>query len=301
MKIQPIRRLPCKGYPTIVEAQHHPELLENVPARWEKSAGFGALLGWLALSVAARAEPATGPEGMAIPAEKLPEGRAEDTEAGQAMEKAMAVVAPLLEEALEHDGRGSFGCISVCPATFMPEDEALDLIRGELEAAGLKLQSGVELADVPGPVLDTKEVRRPVGAANEIRPRSMRFDWADVERGIYIDYLAKRDYRSWEGRGVSTVDSFDFPEMARKVAAAYAEYPAQSQTWFGVFFDPLADSGVVELELQGLTPGQARMAAAEREKKQEALRGEKGRERLRAQVRHLVEFLREKGVLAPAE
>ncbi len=301
MKIQPDRRSPCTGYPSMAEARHHPELLKNVPARWEKSSGFGALLGLLALSAGARAESATGTEEIVIPVETMPEGREENAAAGQQMGKAMAVVAPLLEEALEHDGRGSFGCLSVCPATFMPEDEALDLIRGELEAAGLKLQSGVELENVPGPVQGDKEGRKWIGQANEIHPRSMRFDWADVDRGIYIDYLAKRDYRSWEGRAVSLGNSFDFPELALKAAAAYGEYPAERPTWFGVFFDPLADSGVVRLDLQGLTPGQARMADRELEKKHQALRGEKGRERLRSQVRHFVEFLREEGVVGKGE
>ena len=312
MNIQPIRRPPSAKYPSMHEAQRDPDLLKNVPARWEKAPGFAAMLGLMALAADA------GADGWAeaVPvaqAEALPEGEGGKRETSKELQKAMTAVAPMLEEALERDGRGSFGCISVCPATFMPEDEALDLIRAELEAAGLKMKEGVELENVPGPVKEPMEVeaRQVKGANGEIRIemrkswtndnevglRPVRFDWADEERAVYVDYLTKRDCRAWEGRMASMADSYDFPELAQKVSAAYAEYSAERKTIFGVFFDPLADSGVVQLSLEGLTPEQARIATLEYEKKRAMAKGEKGRERLRAQVRHFVEFLRKEGVV----
>jgi hypothetical protein len=295
VKIQPIHRPPSAEYPSIREAQQNPELLKNVPARWEKAPGFAAMLGLLALASETRAEMEPG-EGLPDAQAEMPsDPEAAKPEAEQDLKQAMTVVAPLLDEALEHDGRGSFGCVSVCPATFMPEDEALDLIRTELEAAGLHLKEGVELENVPGPI---REPSSAWGNSSEVGPRPVRFDWADVDRAIYIDYLAKRDYRSWGSRSVSLNDSYDFPELAHKVSAAYAGYPADRKTIFGVFFEPLADSGVVKLDLIGLSPEQARIATQEYEKRQKATEGEKGRERLRAQVRHFVEFLRQEGVAA---
>lgn len=293
------------------EAQRNPELLKNVPARWEKASGFAAMLGLLTLSSNARSA-GTAAVLPAVGVVALPDASAGQQENAQDVKKVLTVVAPMLEEALAHDGRGSFGCISVCPATFMPEDEALDLIRTELEAAGLHLKEGVELENVPAPIREPMEDRkvkgedgeiqiekqRAWGKSNEVGPRPVRFDWADEDRAIYIDYLTKRDCRAWEGRMVSLADSYDFPELAQKVSAAYAEYPADRKTLFGVFFEPLADSGVVKLDLNGLTPEQSRIATQEYEKKEEAAKGEKGRERLRAQVQHFVEFLRKEGVVA---
>ena len=281
-----------------------------MPARWEKSPGFAVMLGLLALSSNSRAEGTV--EGLpTAQVEVLPEGLASERETSQEIQKAMIVVAPLLEEALEHDGRGSFGCVSICPATFMPEDEALDLIRTELEAAGLRLKEGVELENVPGPVKEPMEARQVKDEKGEIRIekqrawykdnevglRPVRFDWADEERAIYIDYLTKRDCRAWEGRMISTADSYDFPELAKKVSAAYADYSSERKTIFGIFFEPLGDSGVVNLSLEGLTREQGRIVELEYGKKIAAAKGEKARERLRAQVRHFVEFLQKEGVV----
>jgi hypothetical protein len=312
MKIQAVRHYPAFDYPALSAVQQHPSLLKNVPARWEKSSGFAALLGLLALTISSRAEAIRVEAPAQGPAEVLPDAQTNPRRITNAVERALAVVAPLLEEALEHDGRGSFGCISICPATFMPEDEALDLIRTELEAAGLQLKEGVELENVPAPIREPLEARQSKGQDGEISlellrawgedsavgPRPVRFDWADPKRAIYIDYLTKRDYRAWKTRMVSTADYFDFPELAQQVSAAYADYQADQKTIFGVFFEPLADSGVMELDLYGLTPEQARIASLEHEKKRETVKGEKSRERLRAQVRNFVEFLRKEGVVA---
>ncbi len=315
MKIQPVRHMPNRDYPTMADVRTDRDLLQNVPARWGKCSGVGALLGLLAASASVRAESGGETAETAVLAAVRPETPAAEAAAGQQVSRAMAVVAPLLEEALTHDGRGSFGCVAVSPPTFMPEDEALALIREELEAAGLRLKEGVELENVPGPTQEPMEMREIKGSDGEIRveprrvwgsgrslgQRTIRFDWADVDRAVYVDYLARRDHRAWKGLLGGTADYFDFPELAQEVAGAYADYSAERDTWFGVFFDPLADSGVVKVDLQGLTPEQERLADRERGNKWKTVKGEKGRERLRAQVRHFVEFLRQEGVLPPAE
>ena len=302
MKIQAVQAYRgASGYPTLAEIQRMPELLARVPARWEQSSGFAALLGLLALATAPRAEAAeneTAPAAAALD----PDVAVAPRDNGSAVQKTAAVVAPMLEEALDQDGRGSFGCISVCPATFMPEDEALELIRTELEAAGLRLQEGVELDNVMAPVQKSENAKPPSGPrdwekGNELGPRPVRFDWADPERAVYVDYLAQRDYRTWQGRSVSLDNSFDFPALARKVAEAYGQHPATNKTVFGVFFEPLADPGVAQPKLEGLSSEQARRASWESERLEAAVKGEKSRDKLRRQVRHFVEFLNKEGVV----
>ena len=302
MKIQAVPAYRgASGYPTLAEIQRTPDLLVRVPARWEQSSGFAALLGLLALATAPRAEAAeneTAPAAAALD----PDVAVAPRDNGSAVQKTAAVVAPMLEEALDQDGRGSFGCISVCPATFMPEDEALELIRTELEAAGLRLQEGVELDNVMAPVQKPEDAKLPSGPrdwekGNELGPRPVRFDWADPERAVYVDYLAQRDYRAWQGRGVSLDNSFDFAALARKVAEAYGQHPATNKTIFGVFFEPLADPGVADPKLEGLSSEQARRASWEYERMKAAVEGEKSRDKLRRQVRHFVEFLKNEGVV----
>lgn len=302
MKIQAVPAYRgASGYPTLAEIQRTPELLARVPARWEQSSGFAALLGLLALATAPRAEAAeneTAPAAAALD----PDVAVAPRDNGSAVQKTAAVVAPMLEEALDQDGRGSFGCISVCPATFMPEDEALELIRTELEAAGLRLQEGVELDNVMAPVQKPEDAKLPSGPrdwekGNELGPRPVRFDWADPERAVYVDYLAQRDYRTWQGRMVSLNDSYDFAALARKVAEAYGQHPATNKTVFGVFFEPLADPGVAQPKLEGLSSEQARRASWESERLEAAVKGEKSRDKLRRQVRHFVEFLNKEGVV----
>lgn len=301
MKIQAVQAYRvASGYPTLAEIQRTPELLARVPARWEQSSGFAALLGLLALATAPRAEAA---DNEAAPAATAldPDVAVDPRDNASAVQKTAAVVAPMLEEALDQDGRGSFGCISVCPATFMPEDEALELIRTELEAAGLHLREGVELDNVMAPVQKPVDAKvhdsRDWEKGNELGPRPVRFDWADPERAVYVDYLAQRDYRTWQGRSVSLDNSFDFAALARKVAEAYGQHPATNKTIFGVFFEPLADPGVAQPKLEGLSSEQARRASWESERLEAALKGEKSRDKLRRQVRHFVEFLKQEGVV----
>lgn len=292
----------ASGYPTQAEVQRMPELLARVPARWEQSSGFAALLGLLTLATAPRTEAADAEVSAIAPAAAAPDAQAPETAVAQEARKTAAVVAPMLEEALDQDGRGSFGCISVCPATFMPEDEALELIRTELEAAGLRLQEGVELDNVMAPIQKPEGAKQQSGPrdwekGNELGPRPVRFDWADPERAVYVDYLAQRDYRTWQGRMVSLNDSYDFSALARKVADAYGQHPATNKTIFGVFFEPLADPGVANPKLEGLSSEQARRASWEFERMEAAVKGEKGRDKLRRQVRHFVEFLEKEGVV----
>ena len=302
MKIQAVPAYRgASGYPTLAEIQRTPDLLVRVPARWEQSSGFAALLGLLALATAPRAEAAeneTAPAAAALD----PDVAVAPRDNGSAVQKTAAVVAPMLEEALDQDGRGSFGCISVCPATFMPEDEALELIRTELEAAGLRLQEGVELDNVMAPIQKPEGAKQQSGPrdwekGNELGPRPVRFDWADPERAVYVDYLAQREYRTWQGRMVSLNDSYDFAALARKVAEAYGQHPATNKTVFGVFFEPLADPGVAQPKLEGLSSEQARRASWESERLEAAVKGEKSRDKLRRQVRHFVEFLNKEGVV----
>ena len=83
MKIQAVPAYRgASGYPTLAEIQRTPELLARVPARWEQSSGFAALLGLLALATSPRADAADSaaapaaaaldPDGILNPGKVLP-------------------------------------------------------------------------------------------------------------------------------------------------------------------------------------------------------------------------------------
>ena len=311
MKRRPIQRYPEPEYPTREQARQNPGLLQHLPARWEKVPGFAALLGLLSLT-ATRAEAAE--EGPPPPALD-PEAAARDHETAPAVQKAGAVVAPILAEALERDGRGAFGCVAIDPPSFLSEDEALELIRTELEAAGLQLRDDALLEDMTAPTEPAERVQivgekngaseirygSSYGEPNELGRRPVRFDWADPRRAVYIEYLTRRDYREWEGYGTSTADYYDFSKLAQRVAEAYGKYPAEQRTVFGVFFDPLAHEGVEVIPVANLPPEEKRQADAEYKWAAAAAKDDRGRDKLRRQVRHFIEFLRQEGVLPPAK
>lgn len=310
MKIQPVQKYPEPGYPTRGEVRENPELLKNLPARWEKAPGLAALLGVLALT-SSRAE--AGEEG-APPATALdPEAAARPPETAPEIQKASVVVAPILDEALARDGRGAFGCVAVNPPSFLAEDEALELIRSELEAAGLRLQNDAVLENMTAPtgpdmnpqVITNEDgsicVSSSWGNPPVLGQRPVRFDWADTNRAIYIEYLCQRDYREWEGAGVSTVDSYDFAKLSGRVGEAYGKYPADRRTTFGIFFDPMADKGVERPQFTGLSPEEERVMKVESRQAAAEAKDARGRDKLRRQVRYFIEFLKQEGLVPPRD
>lgn len=316
MKIRQTSKHSEPKYPTQGEAVRNPDLLANVPSRWEKAPGFAAMLGLLSLSGASCADVAE----EKAPMEQGPGPRAEPTgkqEAIDRVQKATAVVAPMLEEALAYDGRGTFGCEASEPAQFLSEDDALELIREELEAAGLNLKFAVDLENVMSPTGEFKEKgwKKPEISWDEgddmddYDPYALRgpqaktalgrytFDWADTDRSVYIEYLCKRDYNNWEAGYGATAWSVVFPDVARQAAEAFGKSKVKKRTVFGVFFDPLAKPGAEEFRVSNLTPDQKRLADSEWRKRRGDDDHLRGKAKLRAQVRHFVEFLQKEGVV----
>jgi hypothetical protein len=342
MKVRPLKSYHVPTYPTLAEAGSARELLSKIPRRWENSPKFCALIG---VGLMVRTLTAGGDvppsAGSAAPTKQAPNdagtapARQEVVQRGQ---KATSLVAPILAEALLHDGRGATGCIAVNPPTFLSEAEALDLIRNELTAAGLKLEHGVELDGVMAPrpgrpsVLRRAEspapnpaataaagtgtaapLARPAGeirmhnwpgAEPELAPRAFVFDLADRNRSVYVEYFSQNDYRTWMGWSASTVQAYDFPALTRKVSEALAKRESDEGIVFGLFFDPLARVEVPYSDATGLDHAQRRMVHEEYHRAQKTAReqiGAKAREKLRRQVRHFVAFLQQEGVIPPPE
>jgi len=160
MKIQPLKSYKPPVYPTMQEARRDARLLERLPKRWKKNSSLAPLIGTgLAFHLAGSgcklfAEEKDGVEVRVLAVENEAQAAAKNISAFP-----VTRVAPILEEALANDGRGSFGCVAVSSPIFLPEHEAVELIRSELERAGLVLRTNVVLEglNVPGPKSCTEE------------------------------------------------------------------------------------------------------------------------------------------------
>jgi hypothetical protein len=326
MKIQPAKRCPRFGYPTMIEMQGaSSDWRARIPHRWEQLPGFAALLGLLALSGDVRADADEAKPAVSQAPDATKPAAAEST-VEQSVQQATSIVAPLLDEALRYDGRGAFGCMVVNPPTFLAEDEALELIRRELRAAGLDVKERVILDNLKawideGMIVEetTNEDGETVTSmrfpqtdeerAIKLAPRAFMFDLADADRSIYVEYLAREDYAKWEGISLSSVDRYDFPQLARKVSAAWSEWPSDKRTVFGVFFDPLAHVDQIRTKpifRPGMTDKQmAREKHLFEKRRQQTGAGDDAKalakEKLRKQVRHFVEFLRQEGLVGKGE
>lgn len=323
MKIQPVKRYPAPVYPTLGETQDEPGLLARVPRRWSDSSRFAVLLGGSVMLRALLAQAEETSSTTVSTVQQVPEkpGPATAAQAPTPMQQASTVVAPLLAEALEHDGRGSFGCMAVNPPTFLSEDEAVELIRSELAIAGLALEYEVVLNDVPVPNSASRIVTETKKNADGSESFSMRprrpdeemplikgpydFDLAAPKRGIYIEYLSARDHDKWAGYPCSTARSYDFPKLARTIAGAWEKRKADKPAVIGIFFDPLAACEErnyygTSANLEGVDPKLVRLSQEEAAKAGEEERThlqDKAKEKLRKQVRNFVAFLKQKDLL----
>jgi len=151
MKIKPVAKAAPSPIPTAAEAAADPSLLEAAPRRAPRGAGallgaglLGSLLAPGCTGRDASAPAATPPSAPAVsdPADAEAAARAEE-----AREAAATIVAPILQKALDEEGRGAFGCIVVDPPAMLSESDALDLIRQEFAKVGVELLPARELEE----------------------------------------------------------------------------------------------------------------------------------------------------------
>lgn len=318
MNIQPLSNYSLAEYPSMDEVQQHPHLLQAIPKRWGRSKRLATLfgLGLLTQTSLSGEEAGTStdkiPSSVPSPATRAAIGTSKNTP--QVGQKASALVAPFLADAINFDGRGSFGCVAVNPPEFLAEDEAMEIIRKELEAVGLKLKEGEELKDVEIPLNGKrinifKEEERNDTEIDEFgqERRKLRFaatefsfDFADPEKSIYIEYLSARDHDLWLHSGMGTASSYNFPRAAQIFADSLQKRKSDKKNVFGIFFDPLPGVTLSGFDTQGLTEEQSKLANRELAREEEFQRANlqtRGQEKLRAQIRHFISFLRKEGLL----
>lgn len=319
MKIRPVRKSAPSPIPTAAEAAANPALIDPAPTARTRR-GLGALVG--AGLLGSLLAPIVGFSGRdaAAPTETPPTAPAvpdpADTELAARAEAARTavttVVAPILQKALDEEGRGAFGCVAVDPPYYLSEDEALELIEQEFAKAGMKLRRACKISGFTRTVPD--KFKRPIYDdvhfspvyRSKTRKGSWLFDFASEDGSVAVEFLSLKDARRESFEAVrSTADSYDFPELTQRLCSDFVTRTNGNPVTIGLFFDPLAKRFVWDEEGDGPypRPGSSFAALSEEERKtldwdqeQEILHHD-ARELLREQVQYFLDWARKEGCL----
>ena len=322
MKIQPVAKAAPSPIPTAAEAAADPSLVGPGPtARMRRGLGALAgagLLGSLLAPVAgctgreaegSAATPSTAPA-VPDPADAELAARAEAARAD-----VTTVVAPILQKALDEEGRGAFGCVAIDPPSFLSEADALDLIEQEFAKAGVALRRTCEISGFTRSVPDKSEIPRfhpkkrkwiPERYPARTLPASWTFDLSTEDGSVAVEFLSMEDEERESFAAVlSSRRDYDFPELAQRLRSEFATRTNGPPVTIGLFFEPFPRYRDWDEKRRKyiLRPGSSMAALSEEEwktldwdQRRELLLCD-ARELLREQVRYFLEWARKEGRL----
>jgi hypothetical protein len=324
MKVRPVAKAVPSPIPTAAEAAADPSLLAPTVRRGPRGAGalLGAgLLGGLFAPAAALADEAVPPpEVPALDAEHAADAEAA-ARAEEAREAVATVVAPILQKALDEEGRGAFGCVAVDSPVVLSEADALELIRQEFAKAGVELGKGRELSGFTRTRTDWDAPRNAdaseedewsflSGDGDPARPQkpeaaSWVFDLASEDGSLLLEYLSTIDHDELGDSPLgwwSSVSAYDFPKRAARFRTELETRTNGVPVTVGVFFDPMARAHVWDRDGKWhRRPDSALADLTEEERenlpwdKEHELLQKDARERLREQVRYFLDWARREG------
>ena len=266
MQVKPVKtgKTPkCRSIPTAAEAAVSPELIAPAPPRAPSGIGSAfrvGFLGALLAQLSEGAEPAIQPPpAAALDAERAASDADAAAKAEAARQSVATLVAPMLQKALDEDGRGAFGCVAVDPPAFLSENEALNLIEQEFAKAGVKLRDCYELTGFTQTRTDWKAMLAAAKskakgkvihiAVNDDSPRPQKrvpgkwvFDFATEDGSLLVEYLSRADHEKLEDENPgyrSSVWSCDFPQCATRFREDLASRTNGAPVTVALFFDPL--------------------------------------------------------------
>jgi hypothetical protein len=154
------------------------------------------------------------------------------------------VVAPLFEHG---KGRGATGCVVTSPPVFLSEEEAMQIIREELDKHGIHLKNGKAMKDVEIPTryVDHKvnkgkreeEITVAKTICKPLQPSGVASD-----KKVVVQFVCVEHYDDLGGPGSppgtgSSVQHYNFKETAEYVAGE-VKRQEREKMYFGVFYDP---------------------------------------------------------------
>jgi hypothetical protein len=277
-----------------VDVQARPELLaEHVPAEWiGKRELAGVLTAALVLQGGCGPNGAERGRGGGTTAGVERTGVVQ-TRPGNAAPK-RPVVAPLFEHG---EGRGVSGCIVVAPPVFLSEEEALQIIREELNLAGV---------DMPVVNVPLEGVKPPGWRARFLGHRTddpvmdgmdgkVRIDLENLQRHVGVEFVSADDCLEMEEKEeFSSVTEYDCKGTAQRLARSVRK--SKEGLYFATFYDPTAVLSSDDVRsAMAMHPNQDELRAA-MQKLREKAKVEPKR-LLREQVRDFVTWLKGQGVI----
>ncbi|MEL7567445.1 MAG: hypothetical protein AAGU27_21555 [Dehalobacterium sp.] len=274
MDIKPVKKYKTPCYPEKSVLIENPDLLRTVPERWKDNIYIGvALTSILAFSLVGCSAPSAD-------------------EKNNQQNKVAA--APIFEHG---NGRGSFGCVSVAPPSFLSEEEAYEVIQEETEKYGIAFaREALELKGVEIP--ETKYYLKPEGESSKdnsqggeeidsTRKGDLTLDGYDESKKIGFEFVSREDYDRWskEQTARSSVDDFDFLSTAKMLQQGTVGKTGDVN--LGIFYNPMTPYE----ELKKLDREQNDFEALELKTKEMAS------DELRNQVKDFLEWLKGQGII----
>lgn len=277
MDIKPVKKYRSPKYPVKQAVLDNPELLKLMPDRWKKSLYVNAALSSLLIFTLAscRGRELSGTEQT----EKKP------------------LVAPIFDHG---NGRGSFGCMSISPPSFLSEEEAYQVIQEEGKKYGISFdKEGLNIENVRIPetkyflkpekqVEGNKSFRDKGGVISSSKTGDLKLDGYDGVKKIGYEFISREDYYSWKvEEGIhSSVEDFDFLSTANLLRDGLEKNNGEAS--IGVFYNPMVSLSREELRIEDEDRDWDALAAK--------VKG-MGEDELRKQVKDFLEWLRAQGVI----
>lgn len=263
MKIQSVKSYRTPSYPDKKMIMKSPILLRSLPERWKTNRYATAALSTLILFTVTAC------------------GRGAQPEAP--LEKTVAV-APIFQHG---EGRGSFGCMSIAPPSFLSEEEAFQVISEEAGKVGITFgKDNKELSEVELP--ETKYYLGDTGVIDSTKTGKLELDGYDESKKIGVEFISKEDYAAWakEQNMRSSVDDFDFLTTAQVLRDGLEGKTADST--IGVFYNTMVRPDKEEINKI--------MNNGNWEETEEKLKSI-AKEELRLQVKDFLEWLKAEGIM----
>lgn len=277
MDIRPVKKYKTPKYPDRVAAANNPELLKKLPNRWKKNVCITTALSSL----------------LMLTLTSCKEGEV----TGSNITEKEAMVAPIFDYG---SGRGSFGCMSIAPPSFLSEEEAFQVIQEEGKKYGINFnKDGLELKNINIP--ETKYFLKPEevkegsssfkekgGIIENIKIGDLKLDGYDDEKKIAFEFVSREDYDNWHSEeGVwSSVQDFDFLSVASALRNGLEN--SNGHLSIGVFYNPM--ERLPENELKQGTESNDWDAMEARIK-------DMAEDNLRKQVKDFLEWLKAQGIM----
>lgn len=259
MKITPVKKYKSPNYPIRRIILENPDVLKLLPNRWKNNIYTATALSTLlmiTLSSCENTEKAVIKKGT--------------------LEK-KALVSPIFEHG---SGRGSFGCDSVAPPSFISEEEAFQVIQEEAKNYGINFdKSSLDLKDVKLPYTNLyPEPENTNGTTISSHIGSLKLDGFDKIKKIGFEFVSQTDYREWQKKQgmFSTVETYDFLPASKVLRDGINEN--HGDTSIGVFYNPMISPqyGVILKDVEAKL---------------------KAEEELKQQVRDFFEWLKAQGII----